>query len=89
MDRSVPSDEVVKAIRSLVISVLGHFGPLKKDRSDLGPKWTPTRERLQNQYGDDTISRCGGGGLPLIVVASPHWHFMQRGKINAKEMKYK
>ena len=45
MDRSVPSAEVVKAIRSLVNSVLGHFGPLKKtevteDRSDQGPKWT-------------------------------------------------
>jgi len=51
--RSVPSAEVVKAIRSLVNSVLGHFGPLKKDRSDQrlmltedrsdqGPKWTPT-----------------------------------------------
>ena len=47
MDRSVQSTEVVKAIRSLVNSVLGHFGPLKKtevteDRSDQGPKWTPT-----------------------------------------------
>ena len=46
MVRSVPSAEVVKAIRSLVNSVLGHFGPLKKtevteDRSDQGPKWTP------------------------------------------------
>ena len=44
MDRSIPSAEVVKAIRSLVNSVLGHFGPLKKDevtedRSDQGPKW--------------------------------------------------
>ena len=40
MDRSVPSAEVVKAIRSLVNSVLGHFGPLKKDRSDQGPKYS-------------------------------------------------
>ena len=38
IDRSVPSAEVVKAIRSLVNSVLGHFGPLKKDRSNRGPK---------------------------------------------------
>ena len=40
--RSVPSAEVVKAIRSLVNSVLCHFGPLKKDRSDRGPKWPGT-----------------------------------------------
>jgi len=37
MDRSVPGAEVVKALRSLVNSVLGHFGPLKKDRSDQRP----------------------------------------------------
>jgi len=39
MDRSVLSAEVVKALWSLVNSVLGHFRPLKKDRSDQGPKW--------------------------------------------------
>ena len=39
MDRSVLSAEVVKALRSLVNSVLGHFRPLKKDRSNQGPKW--------------------------------------------------
>jgi len=39
MDRSIPSAEVIKALRSLVNSVLEHFGPLKKDRSDEGPKW--------------------------------------------------
>ena len=32
MDRSVPSAEVVKALRSLVNSVLGHFGPLKRPK---------------------------------------------------------
>jgi len=44
VDRSVPSAEVVKALRFLVNSVRGHFGPLKKtavtkDRTDQGPKW--------------------------------------------------
>jgi len=38
MDRSAPSAEVVKALRSSVNSVLGHFGPLKKDRSEQRPK---------------------------------------------------
>jgi len=36
MDRSVPSAEVVKAIRSLVTRTF------KKNRSDRGPKWPRT-----------------------------------------------
>jgi len=39
VDRLVPSAEVVKALQSLVNSVPGHFGPLKKDWTDQGPKW--------------------------------------------------
>jgi len=39
VDRLVPTAEVVKALRFLVNSVPGHFGPLRKDRSDQGPKW--------------------------------------------------
>ena len=38
MDRSVPSAEVVKAIRSLT--------EVTEDRSDQGPKWTPTVSRV-------------------------------------------
>jgi len=39
VDILVRSAEVVKALQSLVSSVPGRFGHLKKDRSDQGPKW--------------------------------------------------
>jgi len=58
-DRSrVPTAEVVKALRSLVNSVLGHFGPLKKDWSDQRPKWPRTEmDVIHTQYVIDIVSK--------------------------------
>jgi len=39
MCSSVLGTEVTQPDRSSVTSVLGQFGPQKKDRSDQGPKW--------------------------------------------------
>ena len=39
VDRSVRSAELVKALRSLVNSVPGHFRPIKEDQRDQGAKW--------------------------------------------------
>ena len=42
MCSSVLGTEVTQPDRSSVTSVLGQFGPQKKDRSDRGPKWPRT-----------------------------------------------
>ena len=45
-------------LRSLATSVLIHFGPFYKDRTDKGPKWQRTEVDVQIGTKDHVV-RCG------------------------------